>query len=134
MNTNIRTADALASVLLTGQQPSRIQRKGRYTSESMAHPPKMLPAIAAQVIATYTEPGDLVIDPMCGLAELLHQTGELAHAVVRACPDDKADLYVKLGLRMTYYPQKQLVEARVTPASTCAKGLCPRGDLNPHAP
>ncbi|MGI5206189.1 DNA methyltransferase [Spirillospora sp. CA-108201] len=77
MNTNIRTADALASVLLTGQQPSRIQRKGRYTSESMAHPAKMLPAIAAQVIATYTEPGDLVIDPMCGigttLVEAVHQ-------------------------------------------------------------
>ncbi|WP_433464991.1 hypothetical protein [Spirillospora sp. CA-128828] len=39
-----------------------------------------------------------------GLAELLHQTGELAHAVVHAHPDDKADLYAKLGLKMTYYP------------------------------
>lgn len=68
-----------------------------------------------------------------GLAELLHQTGELANAVVRAHPDDKADLYAKLGLTMTYYPQKQLVEAKVVPASTCANGLCPRGDLNPHA-
>ncbi|TDD63682.1 site-specific DNA-methyltransferase [Actinomadura darangshiensis] len=67
----------LASVLVTGQQPSRIQRKGRYTPESMTHPAKMLPAIAAQVIATYTEPGDLVIDPMCGigttLVEAVHQ-------------------------------------------------------------
>ncbi|WP_205719238.1 recombinase family protein [Actinomadura geliboluensis] len=69
-----------------------------------------------------------------GLAELLQQTGELARAVVHACPDDKADLYAKLGLKMTYYPQKQLVEARVVPTSTCANGLCPRGDLNPHAP
>ncbi|WP_301174571.1 TRM11 family SAM-dependent methyltransferase [Actinomadura geliboluensis] len=68
---------ALASVLLTGQHPSRIQRKGRYTPESMVHPAKMLPAIAAQVIAAYTEPGDLVIDPMCGigttLVEAVHQ-------------------------------------------------------------
>ncbi|TMQ92017.1 site-specific DNA-methyltransferase [Actinomadura soli] len=67
----------LSSVLLTGQQPSRVQRKGRYTPESMAHPAKMLPAIAAQVIAAYTEPGDLVIDPMCGigttLVEAVHQ-------------------------------------------------------------
>ncbi|GAA4223257.1 hypothetical protein GCM10022254_00020 [Actinomadura meridiana] len=65
------------SVLLTGQQPSRIQRKGRYTPESMAHPAKMLPAIAAQIIATYTEPDGLVVDPMCGigttLVEAVHQ-------------------------------------------------------------
>lgn len=70
----------LASVLLTGQQPSRLQRKGRYTPESMTHPAKMLPAIAAQVIAAYTEPGDLVIDPMCGigttLVEAVHQGRE----------------------------------------------------------
>ncbi|MBO2465747.1 TRM11 family SAM-dependent methyltransferase [Actinomadura violacea] len=70
-------AREIASVLLTGQQPSRIQRKGRYTPESMAHPAKMLPTIAAQVIAAYTEPGDLVIDPMCGigttLVEAVHQ-------------------------------------------------------------
>ncbi|MFF4237592.1 TRM11 family SAM-dependent methyltransferase [Actinomadura geliboluensis] len=64
-------------MLLTGQQPSRLQRKGRYTPESITHPAKMLPAIAANVIAAYTEPGDLVIDPMCGigttLVEAVHQ-------------------------------------------------------------
>jgi len=27
----------------------------------------MLPAIAARAIATYTQPGDLVLDPMCGI-------------------------------------------------------------------
>src|SRR5690606_10396317 len=69
-----------------------------------------------------------------GLAELLHRTGELAQAVVRAHPGDKADLYAKLGLKMTYYPEKKLVEAEVIPTSTCAIGSCPRGDLNPHAP
>ncbi|RSN61941.1 recombinase family protein [Actinomadura sp. WAC 06369] len=68
------------------------------------------------------------------IVELLNETGELARAVVHAHPDDKAELYRKLGLTMTYYPQKKLVEARVSPASTCANGLCPRGDLNPHAP
>ncbi|MFI0420089.1 TRM11 family SAM-dependent methyltransferase [Spongiactinospora sp. 9N601] len=65
------------SVWATGQQPSRIQRHGRYLPASMKHPAKMLPAIAAQVIATYTRPGDLVIDPMCGigttLVEAVHQ-------------------------------------------------------------
>ncbi|WP_157431011.1 hypothetical protein [Actinomadura macra] len=69
-----------------------------------------------------------------GLAELLRQTGKLAHAVVSADPGEKAELYAQLGLKMTYYPQKQLVEAKIVPASTCANGWCPRGDLNPHAP
>ncbi|WP_182907601.1 TRM11 family methyltransferase [Microbispora sp. H13382] len=65
------------SVWVTGQQPSRTQRRGRYLPESMKHPGKMLPAIAAQVIATYTAPGELVVDPMCGigttLVEAIHQ-------------------------------------------------------------
>lgn len=81
MNTSTHTrAEALASVLLTGQHPSRVQRKGRYTPESVTHPAKMLPAIASQVIAAYTMPGDLVIDPMCGigttLVEAVHQGRE----------------------------------------------------------
>jgi SAM-dependent methyltransferase len=69
--------DVPLSVWLTGQQPSRAQRAGRYVPASMAHPGKMLPAIAAQAIADYTSPGDLVLDPMCGigttLVEAVHQ-------------------------------------------------------------
>jgi len=61
----------LVSVLVTGQKPSRIQRQGRYTRESMRHPAKMLPAIAAQVIEAFTEPGDWVVDPMCGIGTTL---------------------------------------------------------------
>src|SRR5262245_29714535 len=62
---------ALLSVLATGQRPSRLQRKGRYTPESMRHPGKMLPAIAAQVIEAFTAPGDVVVDPMCGIGTTL---------------------------------------------------------------
>jgi len=62
---------ALPSVLATGQRPSRLQRHGRYTPESMRHPGKMLPAIAATVIEACTRPGDLVIDPMCGIGTTL---------------------------------------------------------------
>jgi hypothetical protein len=61
----------LASVLATGQRPSRLQRHGRYTPESMRHPGKMLPAIASTVIDAFTQPGDLVIDPMCGIGTTL---------------------------------------------------------------
>ena len=39
--------------------------------ESNRHPAKMLPEIARRVIAAYSEPGDLVLDPMCGIATTL---------------------------------------------------------------
>ena len=35
------------------------------------HPAKMLPEIARRVIAAYSEPGDLALDPMCGIATTL---------------------------------------------------------------
>ncbi|GAA3950024.1 TRM11 family SAM-dependent methyltransferase [Actinoplanes auranticolor] len=55
------------SVWLTGQQPSRELRKGRYGPESITHPGKMLPTIARYAINTYTQPGDTVLDPMAGI-------------------------------------------------------------------
>ncbi|GAA5141784.1 TRM11 family SAM-dependent methyltransferase [Pseudonocardia adelaidensis] len=58
---------ARGRVWLTGQRPPRSQRAGRYVPGSVAHPAKMLPAIAAHAIATYSQPGDLVLDPMCGI-------------------------------------------------------------------
>jgi hypothetical protein len=64
------------SVWATAQRDARSQRLGRYVRGSMAHPGKMLPAIAATAISRYTQPGDLVADPMCGigttLVEALH--------------------------------------------------------------
>ncbi|WP_038842054.1 DNA methyltransferase [Salinispora arenicola] len=61
------TAGYPGSVWLTGQQPSRELRKGRYAAESITHPGKMLPTIARYAINTYTDPGDLVLDPMAGI-------------------------------------------------------------------
>ena len=55
------------SVWLTGQRPSRELRRNRYTHESITHPGKMLPTIARYAINTYTDPGDLVLDPMAGI-------------------------------------------------------------------
>src|SRR6266851_4803860 len=66
----LRPADASElrlSVWPTAQRDARTQRRGRYLPESVAHPAKMLPAIAATAIRRYTEPGDLVADPMCGI-------------------------------------------------------------------
>ncbi|WP_027932191.1 TRM11 family SAM-dependent methyltransferase [Amycolatopsis thermoflava] len=54
------------SVWATAQSSPAAQRKGRYVSDSTAHPAKMLPAVAAHAIRAYTRPGDLVFDPMAG--------------------------------------------------------------------
>lgn len=54
------------SVWPAAQRSSRAQRSGRYLPVSGAHPAKMLPAIARAAIEAYTEPGDIVCDPMCG--------------------------------------------------------------------
>lgn len=67
---------ATGSVWLVGQTSARAQRSGRYLPGSVAHPGRMMPALARTAIATYTRPGDLVLDPMCGigttLAEAVH--------------------------------------------------------------
>jgi modification methylase len=65
------------TVWLTAQRNSRAQRTGRYLPESVAHPAKMLPEIARQAIERFTEPGDLVIDPMCGIGTTLVEASHL---------------------------------------------------------
>jgi modification methylase len=59
------------SVWPTAQQPAGAQRAGRYLPASTAHPAKMLPAIARHAISAYSQPGDLVLDPMCGIGTTL---------------------------------------------------------------
>jgi DNA invertase Pin-like site-specific DNA recombinase len=59
--------------------------------------------------------------------ELLERLGDLTKTITAADPLDKADLYQQLGLKMTYYPQKQLVEARVIPEPPHVRSVCVRG-------
>ncbi len=66
-----RDPRAPLSVWVTAQQDARAQRRGRYLPASTAHPAKMLPAIATTAITRYSEPGDLVADPMCGIGTTL---------------------------------------------------------------
>ncbi|MCO1593745.1 site-specific DNA-methyltransferase [Micromonospora sp. RHAY321] len=62
------------SVWATAQQTGPVQRRGRYVAESVKHPARMLPAIAAHAVHAYTQPGDLVLDPMCGIGTTLVET------------------------------------------------------------
>lgn len=59
------------SVWPVTQHVSATQRRGRYLPESKEHPGRMLPALARRAIETYTAPGDVVIDPMCGIGTTL---------------------------------------------------------------
>ncbi|OBA44387.1 RNA methyltransferase [Nocardia sp. 852002-20019_SCH5090214] len=65
------TRPAPVSVWATAQTSPAAQRGDRYTRESSAHPAKMLPNIAAEAITRYSNPGDLVTDPMCGIGTTL---------------------------------------------------------------
>jgi modification methylase len=67
----LEDGDLRLSVWPTAQRDARAQRRGRYLPGATAHPGKMLPAIAATAIARYTQPGDLVADPMCGIGTTL---------------------------------------------------------------
>jgi hypothetical protein len=70
------------SVWPTAQQPAATQRTGRYVPGSTAHPAKMLPAIARQAIAAYSHPGDLILDPMCGIGTTLVEAIHLGRTAI----------------------------------------------------
>jgi modification methylase len=76
------TTNLPLSVWLTGQQSSRTQRSDRYVPASVAHPGKMMPSIATKAITDYTAPGDLVLDPMCGIGTTLIEAVHLGRDAV----------------------------------------------------
>jgi modification methylase len=75
-------ADLPLSVWPTAQRNARAQRAGRYLELSGTHPAKMLPAIAARAIATYSAPGDLVVDPMAGIGSTLVEAVHLGRDAI----------------------------------------------------
>ncbi|MEU5874727.1 DNA methyltransferase [Glycomyces sp. NPDC047369] len=65
-----RAPRPLPSIWATGQTKPHRQRTAAYVAGN-AHPAKMWPHIAATAIARYSEPGDTVLDPMCGVGTSL---------------------------------------------------------------
>jgi len=55
------------SVLMVGQRSLAAQRRGRYVAGSGAHPARMAPDLAKDLIEDYTDPGDWVLDPLAGI-------------------------------------------------------------------
>lgn len=65
-----RTPRPLPSIWATGQIKPHRQRSDAYVA-GKAHPAKMWPHIAATAIARYSRPGEVVLDPMCGVGTTL---------------------------------------------------------------
>jgi hypothetical protein len=70
------------SVWATAQRAGPTQRRSRYVPESVRHPARMLPAIAAHAITAYSRPGDLILDPMCGIGTTLVEAAHLGRDAV----------------------------------------------------
>jgi DNA modification methylase len=70
------------SVWTTAQTSPAAQRKNKYTPESTAHPAKMLPEIVRHAVTHYTRPGELVLDPMCGIGTTLVEAIRLGRRAV----------------------------------------------------
>ncbi len=97
-----RTADLPLAVWPCAQRTGQWQRHGRYVPESNRHPAKMLPEIARRVIAAYSDPGDLVLDPLCGIATTL----------IEGIHQDRRAIGVELESRWASLAAKNITYAR----------------------
>jgi SAM-dependent methyltransferase len=70
------------SVWTTAQSSPAAQRKNKYVPESTAHPAKMLPEVVRHAVTHYTQPGELVLDPMCGIGTTLVEAVRLGRRAV----------------------------------------------------
>jgi DNA modification methylase len=92
------------AVWACAQKTSQWQRHRRYLSESNRHPGKMLPALARQAIESYSDPGDLVVDPMCGIGTTLV---EAIHAGRRAIGVELERRWAKLAAANVEHAREQ---------------------------
>ena len=65
---------------------------------------------------------------------MITSLGDIRDVLADADPQDKADVYQNLGLKLTYYPANSLCGPRLSSTRTSwGYGLCPRSELN-HKP
>ncbi|MFE2755415.1 TRM11 family SAM-dependent methyltransferase [Actinosynnema sp. NPDC059335] len=77
-----RSEPPAVSVWTTAQNDAKTQRKNTYVPESTAHPAKMLPEVVRHAVTHYTRPGELVLDPMCGVGTTLVEAVRLGRRAV----------------------------------------------------
>jgi len=71
------------------QTSAQYQREGRYLPESFTHPGKMLPELARRIVTAYSHPGQLVLDPMCGIGTTLLEAAALDRRVIGVDVEDR---------------------------------------------
>jgi site-specific DNA recombinase len=62
------------------------------------------------------------------ITELVTTLGAAIQVLRNADPADKAEVYSRLGLTMTYHPENKRVEAKINPNLGIYVGACPRPD------
>ena len=68
------------------------------------------------------------------IAAIVAALGELARVVQEADPADKADIYARLRLTLTYQPEERLVKAVIKPGLDMRKWSVSEGGLEPPYP
>ncbi|MFD0884120.1 recombinase family protein, partial [Streptosporangium algeriense] len=64
---------------------------------------------------------------------VMNALGDLVQVMQEADPVDKAEIYAQIGLRLTYRPQKRLVEAQIVPSPHVCKRFVSEGGLEPFS-
>ena len=64
------------------QTSPQYQRTGRYLPASFQHPGKMVPELARQIVKTYSRPGDLGVDPLCGIGTTVVEAAALGRRCI----------------------------------------------------
>jgi modification methylase len=74
--------DVPLGVWPVAQTTAQWQRSGRYLPAVARHPGKMLPELVRCIVAEYSPPGALVVDPMCGIGTTLAEAALLGRWAV----------------------------------------------------
>ncbi|MEU6718683.1 recombinase family protein [Nonomuraea sp. NPDC046802] len=68
------------------------------------------------------------------IRSMIEEIGYLVRLIGEADSGDKAELYMRLGLKLTYYPEKQYLEARIEPEPSRRHSVCFRARLHKLKP
>ncbi|GIH16150.1 TRM11 family SAM-dependent methyltransferase [Rugosimonospora africana] len=81
------TAERRSSVIVLSARSVRAQRAGRYVAGSGAHPARLTPDLAATLMRDYSQPGDLVLDPLAGTGTVLVEATHLGRNALGIADD-----------------------------------------------
>ncbi len=103
------------------QRSAQYQRAGRYHPGCAAHPGKMLPALARCIVAEYSRPGQLVVDPLAGTGTTLVEAALLGRRAIGVELEDRwADLARENAEHVLRPENRQLVEVHQGDATDLA--------------